>query len=266
MSGVSLEVLTARAEPGASRVPVVFVHGICHGAWVWEKYLPYFAAAGHDGYAVSLRGHAGSGGDLHSAGLADYVDDVRSVVGKLDRKPVLIGHSMGGAVAQKYLGEHADSLAAAVLFAPATVGGVPRADLYGVLRRSSLRGFVAWLRIATGHRVSDRATAATPFFSKRLSPEEVAPYAARLQEESKQTFEDLGHPYTSQYDVSIPVLIIGSAADDWFDAPSLRKTAAAYGVEPVILEHLCHDMMLDPDWRLPADHVLDFIARVTETP
>lgn len=262
MSMPSLEVLTAHAPAGTSGRPVVFVHGICHGAWCWENYLPYFAAAGHDSHAVSLRGHAGSEGRerLPSFGLADYVDDVRSVVASLARKPILVGHSMGGAVVQQYLGGDAEALAGAVLFAPATAGGVTKGALLGTLFRNSPIGFAAAVRIAMGRRVSDRATAATPYFSNRLTPAQVAPHAARLQAESKRAFEDLGRPYSNDHRVGIPLLVIGSRADDLFPTSSLRRTAATYGVEPVILDELCHDMMLDPAWRVPADRVLEFIA------
>src|SRR5690348_14544043 len=40
---------------------------------------------------------------LRSCSLADYVDDVESVVKSLPIRPVLIGHSMGGFALQKYL-------------------------------------------------------------------------------------------------------------------------------------------------------------------
>jgi pimeloyl-ACP methyl ester carboxylesterase len=40
---------------------------------------------------------------LSGGSLADYVDDVKSVVRSLPSTPVLIGHSMGRFVVQKYL-------------------------------------------------------------------------------------------------------------------------------------------------------------------
>jgi pimeloyl-ACP methyl ester carboxylesterase len=59
-------------------------------------------------YALSLRGHGGSHGrdhlDWHS--ITDYIDDVKTVVDWLGETPVLVGHSMGGFVIQKYLEHH----------------------------------------------------------------------------------------------------------------------------------------------------------------
>ena len=51
----------AAAAAPTPRPPLLFVHGSYHGAWCWrERFLPYFAAAGWDCYAVSLRGQGGS--------------------------------------------------------------------------------------------------------------------------------------------------------------------------------------------------------------
>ena len=53
---------------------------------------------------------------LHKVSIADYLDDVRSVAGDLGGGPVLIGHSLGGFVIQRYLEER--SALAAVWWAP----------------------------------------------------------------------------------------------------------------------------------------------------
>lgn len=79
------------------RVPLVFVHGACGGAWIWdEHFLPYFAARGYVAHAFSLCGHGGSGHrkSVHLTGLADYVSDLNQVVQRLGVTPVLIGHSL----------------------------------------------------------------------------------------------------------------------------------------------------------------------------
>jgi pimeloyl-ACP methyl ester carboxylesterase len=54
---------------------------------------------------------------LSGGSLADYVDDVKSVVRSLPSTPVLIGHSMGRFVVQKYL--EANDAPAAVLIVSA---------------------------------------------------------------------------------------------------------------------------------------------------
>ena len=101
-----LEVI-CRAPAGAARpTPLLFVHGAYTAAWCWdENFLPWFAEQGYAAYAVSLSGHGASRGRayLDSFSIADYVADVAEVADKLPSPPVLIGHSMGGMVIQKYL-------------------------------------------------------------------------------------------------------------------------------------------------------------------
>jgi pimeloyl-ACP methyl ester carboxylesterase len=263
---VRLEVLHRSPDGVTTGIPVVLVHGICHGAWCWERYLDHFAEAGHEVFAVSLRGHAGSEGRerLDTFGMADYVDDVRSVTASLDGRPALVGHSMGGAVVQRYLADDPSDVAAAVLLAPATSGGLGATrpggrGLLGMPLRNSPAGVLTAIRTAQGKPVTPAAQAGSPFFGGRLPPEDVARYAPMLQAESKRVISDLRRPYGASTSAGVPVMVIGSAADAWFDTASLRRTAKAYGVQPVVLPRLCHDMMLDPEWRLAADRILAFL-------
>jgi len=64
--------------------------------------------------------------------IADYVEDVAQVVGQLPEVPVIVGHSMGGLVVQKYLEKYIAP--AAVLLASVPVKGVLRTTLRIALR------------------------------------------------------------------------------------------------------------------------------------
>ena len=112
-----LEVLSALpADPRPERPPLLFVHGLGHGGWCWEHWLRGAAEAGYAAHAVSLRGHGGSEGRLRTARLSHYVDDVIHTAASLPRRPVLVGHSMGGLVVQQTVARYAAH--AAVLVAP----------------------------------------------------------------------------------------------------------------------------------------------------
>lgn len=128
-----LEILTGQKTVENPEEYVVFVHGICHGAWCWEKFINFYSDYNCQCYAISLRGHAGSGGKekLHTFRLSDYVDDVKNEIAnvqkKIDsdprlkgKKPFLVGHSMGGGVVQQYIGKYPDTVQGAVLLASAT--------------------------------------------------------------------------------------------------------------------------------------------------
>ena len=86
----------------ANKGTILFVHGMCHGAWCWEPYfLPYFEQLGYHCSAINLRGHEqpGSTVSINHIGIEDYVADLQKAVSLLCEPPIIIGHSMGGYVA-----------------------------------------------------------------------------------------------------------------------------------------------------------------------
>ena len=85
--------------------PILMVHGASHGWWAYQKWMPFFAAAGWRCYALSLRNHPGSytvaEEEFLQLRVEDYVADVVSVLNWIGMPAVLIGHSMGGITVQK---------------------------------------------------------------------------------------------------------------------------------------------------------------------
>ena len=125
-----LEVIARGSATESHPVPLLFVHGAWHGAWCWdEHFLDFFADQGYACYAPSLSGHGASPGRerLRWTGIQEYVRDVAEAAAQLPTQPVLIGHSMGGFVIQKYLEHHTAAGAILVQSVPPT--GVLRATL-----------------------------------------------------------------------------------------------------------------------------------------
>lgn len=93
--------------------------------------------------------------------------------------------------------------------------------------------------------------------------EQVRVLAPNIQAESKRAQRDLTLAYTPYYDSqNTPVLVIGSKADLLFPEEDLISTAKAYGTSPIILEKMCHDMMIDPEWERGAIEIEKFAERV----
>ncbi|WP_242657874.1 alpha/beta hydrolase [Mycobacterium kubicae] len=96
------------------------MHGAFHGAWCWNAhFVDFFATRGFHVVAPSLRGHGSSqrDGPLRLRSIADFVADVAQIANSLASEPILVGHSMGGFIVQKYLERY--SAPAGVLLASA---------------------------------------------------------------------------------------------------------------------------------------------------
>jgi pimeloyl-ACP methyl ester carboxylesterase len=258
---LQLEVIERKADVKSFPLPVLFVHGAWHGAWCWEEnFMDYFAERGFDCYAVSMRGHGSSPceGFFHLSGVDDYVEDLEAAVGLLGREPVLIGHSMGGLVVQRFLETH--RAPAAVLLASVPPRGVLRFVLRVARRHPG--AFIKYLLTQ-----NPRAAVETPelvcdlFFSPDIAPDRLDAYFSRIGTESQRAALEmmaLRFPKAGRVR-GTPVLVLGASEDRVFSPGEIGATARAYGVEAEIFSNMGHDMMLEPGWEAVADRVIDWL-------
>ena len=256
----SLEVLSRLPEGPARPVPLLFVHGAWHAAWCWEdNFLPFFAERGYAAHALSLRGHGASEGRerLRWLRVADYVADVAQIASGLPAAPVVIGHSMGGFVVQKYLEQNRPR--AAVLLAP-----LPSAGALGVTLRLAARHPLAFLNCNLTWRlwplVATPALAREALLSADTPEARVRELFERLQDESYRAFLDLlvldlPRPHL----VETPVLVLGAENDTIFTPAEMTATARAYGTKPVMFPGMAHDMMLEAGWEGVAETMLAWL-------
>src|SRR5512140_2077141 len=99
----------------SGEVPVLLIHGAAENHLIWPAGLRRLSAASV--YAIDLPGHGRSSGPGYST-IVEYTDWVVSFmeVARLDRA-ILIGHSMGGAIAQLCALKHPDLFSGLVLVA-----------------------------------------------------------------------------------------------------------------------------------------------------
>jgi len=60
--------------------------------------------------------------------------------------------------------------------------------------------------------------------------------------------------------VDTPTLVVGGEADRIFTPAEMRRTAAAYNGDLVMIPDASHDLMLDTRWQQAADAMLDWLA------
>jgi pimeloyl-ACP methyl ester carboxylesterase len=255
-----LEVIDKGCVSDSHRVPLLFVHGAWHAAWCWdEHFLSFFADKGYRALAVSLRGHGGSPTPrrLRDCSFADYVEDVNSVADSLPRGPVVIGHSMGGVIVQKYLESH--NAPAGVLMASMPPQGFLRSGLRWIKRHP-----LHFARMSiTGKSlpyVSTPQLARERFFSAHTPDSVVLNYAMRLQEESARSGVDGLRNLPRPQRVTTTMLILGALDDGAVTPKEVHATARAYRTEAEFFPNMGHNMMLEPGWAAVAERIDDWLG------
>jgi pimeloyl-ACP methyl ester carboxylesterase len=256
-----LEVLSCLTKgKKSSTTPLLFVHGSFAGAWVWdEHFLPYFAKQGYDAHALSLRGHGDSFGhehlDAHS--VHDYVDDLVTVIADLGIAPILIGHSMGGFIVQKYLERHA--VPAAVLMCSVPPQGLVAAQFSMLFQKPSM--MVELNRLLGGENVS-LDVLREALFAQDIPEATLERYYRKMQQESQRAIWDMSMFNLPMVDRMHrpPLLVLGAEHDHLMPAFLVQATAQTYGVPSKIFRGLGHGVMLEKDWLHVAETVRDWLV------
>lgn len=241
--------------------PLLFVHGGYSHAGCWSvRFIPYFQALGYDCYAVDLSGHGASPGRerLDDFGLEDYVADLADAVAGMAEPPVLIGHSMGCLVSQRFL-ERGTARAVAFL-AP-----VPPTGTAGSASRLALTipDFFSELPNAVNGTASAQTlrTMAKVYFSPSMPAAQTADYLPLIQPESARAVaEMLTAPLRpARRRANLPALVMGGSEDQVFPASMLYFTVAAWLAKTVVIRGAGHMLMLDPQWPEAAAGLRDWL-------
>ncbi|MBL8436749.1 MAG: alpha/beta hydrolase [Zoogloeaceae bacterium] len=263
----SLEVLTRSPEGRPPHpIPLLFVHGAYTAAWCWEAhFLPWFAERGFSVYAVSLSGHGGSHGKaiLDGLSISDYVSDVEKVVAAMPAPPVLIGHSMGGMVVQKFLERH--TVPAAVLMASVPPQGLWSSAVGLVFKNPGMLQDLNAL-MGGGHpRVESLRDA---LFHQPIDEATLMDYYRRCQPESHRAVWDMtlfNLPHTHLMN-KVPMLILGAEHDQLIPASLVTMTAHTYGQQAEIFPDMGHGMMLERDWEKVAQRLAEWLEQTLGAP
>src|SRR5689334_22605698 len=152
---------------------VMFVHGLWLHASSWQPWIERFEAAGYDASALGWPGEPATvdaaraeSERLAGTGIDDVVDGYSALIDAMDEPPIVIGHSFGGTIAQKLLGQ--GRARAAIAIDAAAIKGVLPAPI------SSLRSAFPVLRNPANR---DRAVSLTAeqfryAFGNALEPDE----------------------------------------------------------------------------------------------
>ncbi|MFF2389908.1 alpha/beta fold hydrolase [Agromyces sp. NPDC058104] len=242
LPGVSLRY----ADSGGDGHPIVFLHGAGVDRTMFAAQRDALVGAGYRVVLVDLRGHGASRPNTAPLTADLLTSDIEALVAHLGlHRPVLVGHSLGGNLAQRLVRRDPDRWAAiAVLDSTWNAGPITG------LERFALRSAAPVLRLVPARslpRMMADASAVTPSARTEL--------ARVFAVQSKAEFIAVWRATTefvepdSGYRVPVPLLLVRGAADRTGNiATAMPRWAAAEGVDEVVIEGAGHVVTLDaPD-------------------
>lgn len=255
--------------------PVVFIHGLWLHATSWDPWLEHFRAAG---YAPVAPGWPNEPATVEEArrqpelvanlSIDDLTAHYAKIIESQDSSPVIIGHSFGGLVTEKLLGEGFGS--AGVAIDPAQIKGVLplplaqlRAGLPGLGNPANLKKAVSLtqkeFRFGFGNAVSEEESNALfekwtiPSPARPLFQTAVANFSLHSEAKVNTGNETRG-----------PLLLISGVEDHTVPDVVTRSTLKQYRDSTAVTElrqfaGRGHSLTIDSGWREVADAVLEWL-------
>lgn len=227
---------------------ILFVHGVCHGSWCWEEnFIPYFQNLGYECIAINLPGHEIPGSTRRiSYSLNDYVLALHQAVAKLDQPPIIIGHSMGGMILQRFL--KTGHCKKAILLSAVPPSGVLRASQRALFRYPGLIPYLLSLNLLGGFKKYPQLMFnGNSRFTSLMCAESFIAFL--------ELFIPISHP------ISIPMLVIGGSKDGLITVKEFQETARHYKAKLEIIEGGSHDLMLEEEYERTASAIKSWLIR-----
>ncbi len=251
---------------------IVMIHGMWGGGWSWENYVKHFEKKGYHCITPTLRFHDMDPNEtpnpqLGTTSLLDYAEDLEQEIHKLDVIPILMGHSMGGLLAQ-ILGSRGLAKAL-VLLTPASPYGIM------ALKPSVIRSFWSVLTKWGFWRKPMRQKFNEAVYSMLhlLTPEEQKEAFDKFVYESGRAGFEIGFwlfdsrraAKVDESKITCPVLVIAGAEDRITPASVVRQVANKYKAVSTYKEFAnhAHWIIAEPGWQEIAEYVSDWLDQVS---
>jgi pimeloyl-ACP methyl ester carboxylesterase len=259
------------------RTPVVFIHGLWLHATSWAPWMELFRDAGYEPVAPGWPGEAGTveAARANADGLADHgIDEVTGhyaqVIERLPAPPVLVGHSFGGMIAEKLLGE--DYGAGAIAIDAAQIKGVlplPLSALHSTLpvfrnpanRHKAVSLTAEQFRYSFGNAISEEE-------SNELYKRWAIPAPGRPLFEAAAANFELHSPakVNTRNENRGPLLLVMGGRDHTVPEVITKATLKQYRQSDAITEltefpDRGHSLTVDSGWRAVAGECLSWLGK-----
>lgn len=246
---------------------LIFIHGAFCGGWAFDAFRAPFESAGYTTHAPDLPFHApGSDPDaLASIGVRGYAKFIAKLTQEMPAPPVLIGHSMGGLVAQMVAMR--EPVAGLVLLAPSPPWGVlpttpeETAGHLGLVLTGDY-----WRRpVAPDYAVAREVTL------DQLDSAHARRVFARFTPESGRAVRETVHWWLDPtaasaaptYRISAPVLALAGGRDRVNSGPTVRRIARRFPQAQASFREfpkMSHWLVEEHGWEDVAAEVLSWLG------
>ena len=260
-----------------ARTPVLFIPGLWMHADSWKSWVDLFRSAGYEPTARSWPGVATTVAETRAhpetmagRGITEIADYYAQIIGTLPAKPIVIGHSFGGLLAQNVLGR---GLAAAAI-------AIDAAPIKGVLPLpvSTLRSSFPVLKNPANRKRTVALTAAQfrYGFGNAVSEQESAELYQRwaIPGPGRPLFQAAFANFLPHSPAKVdtknatrgPLLLIAGEMDHIVPPVVTRATLKQYRRSPAVTElkqiaGRGHSLCIDSGWREVADTALGWLKQ-----
>ena len=245
-------------------IPIVMAHGAFCGGWAFEHFRKPFEAAGFAVLAPDLRGHGANDppGAVAGLSMSDYAADLAALCEGLPEPPVLLGHSMGGLVAQ--LAARKAKVRALVLLAPSPPWGVTGSSLE---EAATAFGVQMLGPFSSGALAPDRGLMRA-YSLDRMPRAQQEAAVARLRPESAQAVRETLNWWLDPFmttsvgpgPIGAPALVLSGDGDVVHPAATAKATAERIGAAFRLMPGMSHWLLGEPGWEAVAEVALRWLA------
>ncbi|MEI6438959.1 MAG: alpha/beta hydrolase [Alphaproteobacteria bacterium] len=248
----------------SSKPPVIMVHGAFCASWTFDMFRQPFEQAGHSVLCPDLRGHSeGTGRDaVVGVSMTDYARDIAELCRRSPEPPILVGHSMGGLVAQ--LVASRAKIHALVLLAPSPPWGVSGSSIEEASTAVGLHLLGPfWMQAVSPDRSLMRN-----YSLDRMPPAERDAILNKLRCESgRALWETLNwwlDPFMTTSlgigPLKLPSLVMVGSRDVVHPPMTARMTAERIGAQYLEFPEMSHWLPGEKGWENVAAQAMDWLA------